>query len=564
MHPACKVLVEMTLLRVLTRRSILWIAPAVILPLGALIFMQYDVLRKLEDMTADAQRERMQRVLEEVAYEFETYYRSKSESALTAASHHIGSPSLAAHKFSEGQIGGAGTFFVTTFHDDGIQDDQYFSPDGSSMAHVDSATKQAVVLATASWRALHRHDAQAPVPTVVVEEKEKSHPIVLRPVVDASTWKLAGVVGYVLDPRAARASVLSPMIQSTIARRTPADDENPISVRVVERRASLATAQAQLRRGEATLSRNLGFVLTDWRVTARSACASPEQIAASNFRINMLWTGGVSFFLIGSLGFALKTAAKEMRLSRMKSDFVSNVSHELRTPLSSIRVFGEYMRLGRVTQPEKIREYGQYIETEGRRLTALINNILDFSRIESMQKKYDLRRCDFAALVREITASMQTSLQKDGFTLTQSIAPSLPSAMIDPDAMSQVIVNLIDNAVKYSGEARTVEVSLAPRDGQLALSVRDFGIGIHGKEQKKIFDKFYRVSTCLVHDVKGSGLGLAIVRHVIEAHRGTVEVTSRPGEGSTFTVILPAPATETSTERPVPSHRSNPNLGVTS
>src|SRR5581483_4269749 len=230
---------------------------------------------------------------------------------------------------------------------------------------------------------------------------------------------------------------------------------------------------------------------------------------------NAFWTAGVALALIGAIFLAVQATARQMKLSQMKSDFVSNVSHELRTPLSSIRVFGEYMRLGRVEKPEKIREYGEYIEAESRRLTQLIN------------------------IIRDILSAFEVPLRERGFTIRTEIAAPLPQVRLDRDSIAQALVNLLDNAVKYSGERKEIEVRAYVEDGALRIAVADHGIGIEPGEQKKIFEKFYRVGSGLVHDIKGSGLGLAIVSHIVKAHGGRVEVTSRPGDGATFTLIIP-------------------------
>jgi signal transduction histidine kinase len=239
-----------------------------------------------------------------------------------------------------------------------------------------------------------------------------------------------------------------------------------------------------------------------------------------------------------------------MKLSEMKADFVSNVSHELRTPISSIRVFGEFMRLGRVTSQEKVREYGEYIETESRRLTQLINNILDFSKIESGGKVYQLEETDLEEVVEGALKIFDVRLQHSGFKIDYREPVShLPMVRIDASAVGQALCNLLDNAVKYSGDEREIRVSLGRANGSAVISVTDHGIGISEQEQQRIFDRFHRVSTGLVHDVKGSGLGLSIVQHVVLAHGGRVTVDSRPGNGSTFSIYLPIHGDEGSAER---------------
>ena len=248
----------------------------------------------------------------------------------------------------------------------------------------------------------------------------------------------------------------------------------------------------------------------------------------------------MTLLLTGGIVMALRTASREMKLSRMKADFVSNVSHELRTPLASIRVFGEFLKLGRVKEPKKIQEYGEYIETESRRLTQLINNILDFSRIESGQKTYHFEDADLTEIVDETLKSFDVRLSQHGFRVNLEMPEEpLPLAKVDSAAIAQALVNLLDNAAKYSGESKEIDVHVARKDEFITIAIRDRGIGIPPQEQEKIFEKFYRVSTGLVHDVKGSGLGLSIVKHIIEAHQGKVTVRSKQGNGTTFTIYLP-------------------------
>lgn len=261
-----------------------------------------------------------------------------------------------------------------------------------------------------------------------------------------------------------------------------------------------------------------------------------KQYVAINLSLLIL----MMLLLTGGVAMALRAASREMKLSRMKADFVSNVSHELRTPLASIRVFGEFLKLGRVKEPKKIQEYGEYIETESRRLTQLINNILDFSRIESGQKTYHFEEADLTEVVDETLKSFDVRLSQQGFRVNLEMPEEpLPLAKVDSAAIAQALVNLLDNAAKYSGDSRDIDVRVAKKDEFITIAIMDRGIGIPLQEQEKIFEKFYRVSTGLVHDVKGSGLGLSIVKHIVEAHHGKVTVRSKQGTGTTFTIYLP-------------------------
>ncbi|HEY0782148.1 MAG TPA: HAMP domain-containing sensor histidine kinase, partial [Thermoanaerobaculia bacterium] len=214
-----------------------------------------------------------------------------------------------------------------------------------------------------------------------------------------------------------------------------------------------------------------------------------------------------------------------------------------RTPVASIRVFGELLKLGRVEKPEKVRGYGEYIEAESRRLTQLINNILDFSSIEAGRKSYRFESVALEKIVGETLKAFEVRLRQRGFRIVYDGPPRpLPPVPLDPIAIAQSLSNLLDNAVKYSNgpeSGKEITVRLRKEDGYAVIAVEDQGIGIPRSEQRKIFDRFHRVSTGLIHDVKGSGLGLAIVRHIALAHHGQVTVESRPGEGSTFSLYLP-------------------------
>jgi two-component system phosphate regulon sensor histidine kinase PhoR len=178
-------------------------------------------------------------------------------------------------------------------------------------------------------------------------------------------------------------------------------------------------------------------------------------------------------------------------------------------------------------------------------LTQLINNILDFASIESGRKTYHFERCDVREVVCETLKTFEVRLRQNGFNIIVKGADvPLPPARIDSGSIAQSLSNLLDNAVKYSNGQKDITVTLRREGDFIVISVSDQGVGIPRDEQQKIFDRFHRVSTGLVHDVKGSGLGLAIVRHIVEAHRGKVTVESRVDEGSTFSIHLPIESPE--------------------
>jgi len=249
--------------------------------------------------------------------------------------------------------------------------------------------------------------------------------------------------------------------------------------------------------------------------------------------------GVLSVLMIGGLVLTYRSVNKQVALARLKSDFVSNVSHELRTPLALIRLYAETLELGRITTQEKKDEYYSIIRKESERLTALINNILDFSRIEAGRKEYDFRETDIAELVRNTLDSYRFQIEQQGFALEEQIDTSIPTVKVDREAIARALVNLVNNALKYSANEKFLGVRLYRDKSLLKLEVSDRGIGIERHEQARIFEKFYRTGDPLVHNTKGSGLGLSLVRHITRAHGGDVEVESTPGRGSKFTLSLP-------------------------
>jgi signal transduction histidine kinase len=228
-----------------------------------------------------------------------------------------------------------------------------------------------------------------------------------------------------------------------------------------------------------------------------------------------------------------------MALARLKSDFVSNVSHELRTPLALIRLYAETLELGRITTREKKQQYYRIVRKESERLTALINNILDFSRIEAGRKEYEFRETDIGDLVHNTLDSYRYQIESQGFAFEEKIDDNLPPVVVDREAIARAVVNLVNNALKYSADDKFLGVKLYRDNGSVKLEVVDHGIGIARRDQTKIFEKFYRTGDPLVHNTKGSGLGLSLVRHITEAHGGEIEVDSTPGKGSKFVLSLP-------------------------
>jgi signal transduction histidine kinase len=239
---------------------------------------------------------------------------------------------------------------------------------------------------------------------------------------------------------------------------------------------------------------------------------------------------------------------RELRVAEMRSQFVSSVSHELKTPLTAIRMFAETLRMGRPADPALRDEYLDTIVNESERLTRLLNNVLEFSRIESGRKIYQFAPHDLESIVRTAARAMRYPLAQQGFELLVDIGDNIPPVQCDPDAVEQAILNLLANALKYSGDARKIELRLTRGATNAVISVRDWGIGIDPADQRRIFDKFYRVARPENRQIPGTGLGLSLVDHIVRSHHGRIDVDSTPGAGSTFRIHLPLPEGPASSE----------------
>jgi signal transduction histidine kinase len=276
-----------------------------------------------------------------------------------------------------------------------------------------------------------------------------------------------------------------------------------------------------------------------WTLAGRHQGSTIDSLAQEQFRRSLALSGLVLAGLILAIALSLRAVAREAKLAELKSGFVSNVSHEMKTPLSLIRVFAETLELGRVTDPSKLHEYYRVIHNESRRLTQLIENVLDFARMEAGRKKYEFASGDAAQIVSDLLKQYENHIRSSGFELSVQLEDSMPAVLVDAEAVSQAVLNLVDNAMKYSADRKYLGIRVWKINGDVAIQVADQGIGIPQSEHRRIFEKFYRVNTGLVHDTKGSGLGLTLTNHVVEAHGGRIEVDSRPGSGSRFTIFLP-------------------------
>jgi two-component system phosphate regulon sensor histidine kinase PhoR len=225
---------------------------------------------------------------------------------------------------------------------------------------------------------------------------------------------------------------------------------------------------------------------------------------------------------------------KELRLTQLKADFVSNVSHELRTPLSLISMYSETLVLDRIKDENKKKEYYSVINNETNRLSKIVNSILNFSKMEAGTRKYNFETHNLVDVNDEIMATYNYHIKSKGFDYDTNIEDNIEDIKIDKDAVSESIINLIENSIKYCQEKKHFEIKIGQNEIGPYWEIKDFGIGISYEDQKKIFDKFYRVSTGLVYKTKGTGLGLSLVKQIMEAHSGSITLKSKLGNGSTF------------------------------
>ena len=268
-----------------------------------------------------------------------------------------------------------------------------------------------------------------------------------------------------------------------------------------------------------------------WTLTV-SAETPVTEAAAHGY---WLFATAVMLILI-ALFFAITLDRQAIRLAQMQSDFVANVSHQLKTPLSLLSGAVETLSLGRVASTDKLKQYLEIIGTQTQRLSALVDQILHFSRVEAMGGVLEFDLVDVASLVGEAVEGFQVAAP-EGVTIRFERGVDVPFVRADPAALEQVVLNLLENAVKYGRDAGDVVVQVEVVEGELAISVRDQGDGIDQAALPRIFEKFYRASSSPRR--RGFGLGLTIVQTIVRAHGGRIVVDSGPGRGSEFRVLLP-------------------------
>jgi len=511
----------------------------VALPLTILLAVQYEFLVQLRVLKDQAEQREMSGYLAAVQHEMLFFYRAKSAELLTLPDAHAGDiRHAAAEHFKSNPWKGTCALFLLDIPEGSDLDVQFYVRDSGSFHRAPgSSLEQAVVRAWKEGQHVLAMPNMFEANSFVIGDEDPQFRCVFKPMRN-ETGRVFRAAGMVLDLDFLRREYLPAAIQKALPPRVLEDTSFFVtgfgSADELVGGSSTQTGFTQ------QMTVPLQIFFKGLQLTVRARDRSGDSWARWHLLINITLSIVMTTVLLASIGISLRSAFQAMRLSQIKADFVSNVSHELRTPLASLQIFGEILRLGHVTEPKRVREYGGYIEGESRRLTQLVSNILDFSQIESGARQYQRCDSDVTDVVRTVLEDCSEQLLRNSFKWRLDVPPGpLPHVKIDSQAIELALRNLLDNAVKYSTEVREIELAIRSENGFIAVAVADHGIGIARSEQERIFEKFYRVSTGFVHDVKGSGLGLSIVKHILEGHGGAVRVDSKPGRGSTFTLLLP-------------------------
>ena len=307
----------------------------------------------------------------------------------------------------------------------------------------------------------------------------------------------------------------------------------PSRVNVVDEEGRLIFGPP-LRSGEFTVAVRFPTTLYNWRLQVSPAASEELASRVQNRRLlELVMVLLSSLVIVAGVATILFAAEKERRMSAMKSEFVANVSHELKTPLALVRMFGEMLQSGRVASPQKQQEYLDIIVSESERLSALIENVLDFAKVERGRGAYDFAHADVSDAVARAVAVYKYRAEREGIELAAKIEPELIGD-VDERAIQLAVINLIDNAIKYAPEGKIVDIEAARENGHIAIRVTDRGKGVAPEDRERIFERFVRGTHTVGDDgrpVRGSGIGLSLVKHIAESHGGTIRI-EEPRNGS--------------------------------
>jgi signal transduction histidine kinase len=339
--------------------------------------------------------------------------------------------------------------------------------------------------------------------------------------------------GLILDTQNLRDNILQPALLRYVS-------SKDLSWVTRDRNGSRVLSSSGAPSGPATIRTDFVSRFPDWTLEfyqqppdlLRTFLGSPRGIYSYMF----LLIGGI---LVFGLVLTIRTVSHELELARMKSDLVSTISHEFKSPLAAIRQLAEMLHSGRLPSEERRQKYYDILLEQSERLSLLIDNVLNLARIEEGRREFFFEAADLGVLLQEVVSSIREQVGHEGFEINFEAGKEIVTAQVDREALSQALANLLDNAVKYSGDSRKVMVRLSVEDEQAVIVVRDSGIGIRKDELDKVFERFYRCGDELTRTVRGTGLGLSLVKEIVAAHGGSVHVESEPGKGSTFSIRLP-------------------------
>jgi two-component system phosphate regulon sensor histidine kinase PhoR len=309
-----------------------------------------------------------------------------------------------------------------------------------------------------------------------------------------------------------------------------------------------------LRTGEFTVGVRFPTTLYNWRVQISPTASEELANRVQNRKtLELVFATLSCIVIVAGVATIMVVAERQRRLNALKSEFVANVSHELKTPLALVRMFGEMLQSGRVASESKQKEYLDIIVAESERLSSLIENVLDFAKVErGSRDAYEFSTGDLGAAVASAVQVYRYRAEREKVQLTLEVEENLPDVRHDPRAVQLAVINLLDNAIKYAPESEVVRVTVRREGDVLAVRVVDRGPGVSPDEQSRIFERFVRgarTSNGEGPKVRGSGIGLALVKHIAESHGGRAWVESRVGDGATFAITIPV---GTSSEKPQP------------
>jgi signal transduction histidine kinase len=291
----------------------------------------------------------------------------------------------------------------------------------------------------------------------------------------------------------------------------------------------------------AFLTSPLGKFFPSWNVEIHFNDIDIFETTADKQKVVYLWTGLLAIAVMVAAGLlATRVVGKQIRINKLKNDFIATVSHELKTPLASMRVLVDTLLEGSYRDQQQVTEYLQLISKENERLSGLIDNFLTFSRMERNKQAFAMARTSPAAIARDAAEAVQTKFSLGQCKFEMNIREDLPQVSADRDAMVTVIINLLDNAYKYSYDNKQIELRVTPENSSVCFYVSDKGRGMSRRAVRRIFNRFYQADRSLSRHAEGCGLGLSIAKFIVDAHKGTISVESKPGKGTTFTVKLPA------------------------